>query len=69
MKREALKQSELIQSIGWKDGNLEIKYRQDGAVFVYSAVPFPVYTQLKRSKNPGRDFLKIRDQYNYEQIS
>jgi KTSC domain len=69
MKREALKQSELIQSIGWKDGNLEIKYRQDGAVFIYFAVPFSVYTQLKRSRNPGQDFLKIRDQYKYKQIS
>jgi len=68
VRRGILKQSELIQSIGWKDGNMEIKYRDDGAVFIYFAVPFSIYTALKRSDNPGQDWLKIRDQYKYEEI-
>jgi hypothetical protein len=34
MRRGALKHSELIQNIGCRDGNMEIKYRDDGAVFV-----------------------------------
>ena len=61
--------SELIQSIGWRDGNMEIKYRDDGAVFVYYAVPFTTYTALKRSKHPGQDFLKIRAQYKFKRVS
>jgi hypothetical protein len=68
MKRGVVKQSELIQSIGWKDGNMEIKYRDDGAVFVYFAVPFSIYMALKHSKNPGQDWLKIRDQYRYHAV-
>lgn len=68
MRRGALKQSELIQSLGWKDGNMEIKYRDDGAVFVYFAVPLSIYVALKRSENPGRDWLKIRDQYKYREV-
>jgi hypothetical protein len=69
MRRGALKQSELISSMGWRDGDLEIRYRDDGAVFMYFAVPFSVYTALKRSKNPGQDFLKIRDSYRYHRVS
>ncbi len=68
MRRGVLKQSELIQSIGWKDGNMEIKYRDDGAVFVYFAVPFSIYAALKRSENPGQAWLKIRDQYKYRAV-
>jgi hypothetical protein len=69
MKRDQLKQSELIQSIGWKNGNVEIKYRDDGAVFVYFKIPYTTYTALKRSKNPGKEWLQIRDQYSYKQVS
>jgi hypothetical protein len=69
MKRNTLKQSELIQSLGWRDNNMEVKYRDDGAVFVYFGVPFMTYAALKRSKNPGREWLQIRDQYKYKQIS
>jgi hypothetical protein len=68
VKRGVLKQSELIQSIGWKDGAMEIKYREDGATFVYFAVPFSVYTALKNSKNPGQDWLKIRDRYKFKEV-
>jgi len=68
MRRGALKQSGLIQSIGWRDGNMEIKYRDDGVVFVYLNVPFTIYMALKRSKNPGQDWLKIRDQYKYREV-
>jgi hypothetical protein len=68
MRRGVLKQSELIQSIGWKDQNMEIKYRDDGAVFVYFNVPFSIYIRLKSSENPGQEWLKIRDQYKYREI-
>ena len=68
MRRGALQQSELIQSIGWRDGNMEIKYRDDGAVFVYYAVPFSIFTALKRSKHPGTDWLAIRDQYKFKRV-
>jgi KTSC domain-containing protein len=68
MRRGTLEQSELIQSIGWKDGKMEIKYRDDSAVFIYFSVPFSVYMALKRSKNPGHDWLKIRDQYTYREV-
>jgi KTSC domain-containing protein len=67
MRRSALKQSELIQSIGWKDGNMEIKYRDDGAVFVYFAVPHSLYLRLKASNNPGQEWLRIRDKYTYRE--
>lgn len=66
MRRKALKQSELISSMGWRDGNLEIRYRDDGAVFVYFKVPYSTYEALQRSKNPGQDWLKIRDLYKYK---
>ena len=68
MKRGVLKQSELIQSIGWKDGNMDIKYRDDGAVFVYLQVAHAIYLALQRSKNPGQDWLKIRDRYKYRAV-
>jgi hypothetical protein len=68
MRRGALQQSELIQSIGWRDGNMEIKYRDDGVVFVYLNVPLMTYMALKRSKNPGQDWLKIRSQYKYREV-
>jgi hypothetical protein len=68
MRRAALKQSELISSMGWRDGDLEIRYRDDGAVFIYFSVPFPIYMALKRSKNPGQDWLKIRSQYKYREV-
>ena len=63
-----MKQSELISSMGWRDGDLEIRYRDDGAVFVYFGVPFSTYEALKRSKNPGQDWLKIRDHYKYRAV-
>jgi hypothetical protein len=65
MRRQALKQSELISSMGWRDGNLEIRYRADGEVFVYLRVPHAIYVALQRSKNPGQDWLKIRDLFKY----
>ncbi len=65
MRRQALKQSELISSMGWREGNLEIRYRDDGAIFVYFHVPYATYVALQRSKNPGQDWLKIRDLYKY----
>jgi hypothetical protein len=68
MRRAALKQSELISSIGWKNGDMEIRYRPDGAVFVYRRVPYTIYTALQRSKNPGHNWLAIRDQYTYDRI-
>ncbi len=68
MRREALKQSELISSMGWRDGNMEIRYRDDGAVFIYYAVPFTTYMALKRGKHPGTDWLCIRDQYPYKRV-
>ncbi len=54
--------------MGWRDGNLEIRYRDDGAVFVYFEVPFTIYTALKNSKNPGQDWLKIRDKFKYREV-
>ncbi len=68
MRRQVLKQSELIQSIGYKDGQMEIKYREDGAVFSY-AVSKSLYEALKRSPNPGSEWLEIRDSYDYKKIS
>ena len=65
MRRKALKQSELISSMGWHDSNLEIRYRDAGAIFVYLRVPYAIYLALQRSKNPGQDWLKIRDLFKY----
>jgi hypothetical protein len=61
--------SDLISSLGWKDGSLEVRYSADGAIFAYFKFPFTTYMALKRSKHPGSDFLAIRDQYRYERIS
>ncbi len=47
MRREALKQSELISSMGWRDGIFEIRYRDAGAVFVYFSVPFQGSVQVQ----------------------
>jgi hypothetical protein len=60
--------SDLISSLGWSEGNLEVRYSADGAVFVYFKFPYSTYTALKRSKHPGSDFLAIRDQYAYKRI-
>jgi len=69
MRRGVLTQSELIQSIGWKEGQMEIKYRDDGAVFIYTGVSRSLYEALKRSPHPGEDWLKIRDSYSYRRVS
>jgi hypothetical protein len=69
MRCAALKQSELISSIGWRDGNLEIRYRADGAVFIYSGVARSLFEALKRSPHPGEAWLKIRDSYDYQRVS
>ena len=68
MRRQALTQSELISRMGWRDGNLEIRFRDDGAVFVYFSVPLSTYMALKRSKHPGTDWLGIRDQYKFKRV-
>jgi KTSC domain-containing protein len=67
MRRSAVQHSELIQSMGWKSGTLEIEYREDGATFIYEVVPKRTFRALQKSKNPGSDWLKIRDQYDYKQ--
>ena len=69
MRRQALKQSDLIQSIGYKDGKMEIKYASDGAVFIYSGVSKGLYEALKRSSNPGSEWVEIRDHYDHERIN
>jgi hypothetical protein len=48
---------------------MEIKYRDDGAVFAYSGVSKGLYESLKRSPNPGTEWIKIRDSYDYERVS
>jgi hypothetical protein len=68
MRRAALKQSELISSMRWRDGDLEIRYRDDGAVFVYVKVPYSVYLHLKASKTPGELWLQMRDHFDYEKV-
>ena len=68
MRRQALKQSELISSMGWRDGDLEIRYRDDGAVFVYFKVPHCIYLRLKVSKTPGELWLQMRDHFDYERV-
>lgn len=68
MRRTALKQSELISSIGWKNSDMEVRYRDDGAIFLYHKVPYTTYAALTRSVNPGQEWLKIRDQYSYTRI-
>jgi hypothetical protein len=65
MRRTALKQSELIQSMAWKDGVLEIKYKSNGAVYRYKKVSESLYRALKRSAHPGEDWLAVRDQFDY----
>jgi len=69
MRRAALKQSELISSIGWRDGNLEIRHLDDGAVFIYSGVARSLFEALKRSPHPGGTWLKIRDSHDYQRVS
>ena len=44
---------------------MEIKYRNDGAVFIYSGVSRSLFEALNRSPHPGEDWLKIRDSYSY----
>jgi len=68
MRRQAVT-SELISSMGWRDGDLEIRYRDDGAVFIYSGVPRSIFEALKRSPHPGEAWLKIRESYSYQRVS
>ncbi len=60
--------SELIASIGWKNGDMEVRYT-DSVIFIYSRVPFTTFSALKRSAHPGRDWLAIRSQYKFKQVS
>jgi hypothetical protein len=68
MRRGALKQSELIKTIGWDNNILEVEYRADGKIFRYFGVPLSTFRALVRSKHPGEDFLKIRSQYKYRAV-
>jgi hypothetical protein len=68
MRRGILKQSELLKSIGWDNNILEVEYRSDSKVFRYFGVPLSTFRALMRSKHPGEDFLKIRDQYRHKQV-
>jgi len=70
MRMGAIKSS-LISKIGFSAGpgdigTLRVAYK-DGAVFDYANVPFAVFRKLVRSKNPGQDWLKIRDRYKFKE--
>ena len=67
MRRGTIK-SDLIKTIGWNDNAMEVEYRADGKVFRYLKVPFSTFKALVRSKHPGEDWLKLRDQYSWEQV-
>ena len=71
MRRQALKQSELISSIGYNPSTrqMEVRYREDGAVFTYGGVSEGLYKSLLRSPHPGEDFLKVRDSYPHKRIN
>jgi hypothetical protein len=68
MRRGTLKHSELIRTIGWDNNILEVEYRADKKVFQYFGVPLSAFRALVRSKHPGEDFLKIRDQYKFKEV-
>jgi hypothetical protein len=66
MRRSALK-SDLFTSIGWSEGNLQVRYREDGAIFTYFDVPVTTYVSLMKSKTPGSDWMKVRDKFDYRE--
>jgi hypothetical protein len=67
MRRGTLK-SELIKTIGWDDNQMDVEYRSDSKVFRYFGVPLSTFRALVRSKNPGADWVALRDQYKFKQI-
>lgn len=73
MRMGTLAKSDLISAIGFdghpgtQSGTLRIEYRSDGKSFEYSGVSYAIYRKLVLSKNPGKDWLKIRDNYKHRE--
>jgi hypothetical protein len=66
MRRGTIK-SELIKTIGWNNDKMEVEYH-DGTIFVYFKVPLSTFRAIVRSKHPGTDWIKLRDQYTFEEV-
>ena len=59
--------STFIYSLGYGDGNLVIKFRNDGAIYVYYDVPEEVYNELLSAESIGSYFNdNIKGIYQYE---
>jgi hypothetical protein len=68
MRRGILSQgSDLIRSIGHEGTTLEVEY-QDHEIFQYFGVPLSTFKAIIRAKRPGREWLKLRDQYKFKKI-
>jgi hypothetical protein len=68
--------SELIKSIGYgqQTKQMEVEYRDDGAVFVYFGVPFSTFKALVRAdsskiKSAGSEWLKLRHQFTFKEVT
>jgi len=73
MRMGVIRNSELIAAIGTdaepgRSGNMRVKY-QDGTVFEYRSVPYSTFRKIATSRHPGQDWLKVRDQFKFKEVS
>lgn len=59
--------SDLIAKLGHEGTTLRVVYA-DGATFDYFGVPYTTFRALVRAKHPGREWIKLRDQYKYKEV-
>jgi hypothetical protein len=59
--------SDLIAKIGHEQSTMRVLYT-NGTTFDYYGVPLKVFAAIVRAKHPGREWLKLRDQYKFKEV-
>ena len=59
--------SDLIAKLGYEGTTMRVLY-VDGKSFDYFSVPLSTFRAIVRAKHPGREWLKLRDQYNFTKV-
>jgi hypothetical protein len=59
--------SDLICKIGHDGTTMRVLYA-DGKTFDYFDVPLSTFKAIVRAKHPGREWLKLRDQFKFKKL-
>lgn len=56
--------STAVQSAGWRQSVMYVKFHSNPVVYFYPGVPFEVFTQFMNSPSKGQAMKKIQEQYS-----